>query len=248
MNLLKSSRAFAAALTTLISVLATSIATPVSAGADNTIPRDVLEGIEAMRRLPVDGFHIVESQGRLLLVSTNGHYVVSGGRIIDLWNQIEVKSVADVDGTTRIPLARMGIEAAALGGIVAGQAKEQQRVTAFLDPSSPESRKLLPYLRDVGKTYRLEIVFVPAQPSRAGISRALICDPKAAMTFIEQGTVPAPVSDANGCGRKELERARVTVALLGIEALPFTVAPNGATVAGTPKNFAEFVASNREAQ
>ena len=123
-----------AARVALMSLIAMSTASAAEARGDENIPRDVLKGIEAMRRLPVDGFHVVESQGRLLLVSTNGHYVVSGGRIIDLWNQIEVKSVADVDGTTRIPLSRMGIEASALGGIVTGQVREPQRVTAFVDP------------------------------------------------------------------------------------------------------------------
>ena len=246
MNRIKTPHVPKAAWVTLMSLIAISISSAADARADENIPRDVLKGIEAMRRLPVDGFHVVESQGRLLLVSTNGHYVVSGGRIIDLWNQIEVKSVADVDGTTRIPLSRMGIEAGALGGIVTGQVREPQRVTAFLDPASMESRKLLPQLREVAKTHRVEIVFVPAQPARAGISRALICDPKAALTFIEQGAVPTPVSDGNACGRKELERARVTVELLGIETLPFTVAPNGATVAGTPNNYAQFIAANKE--
>ncbi len=66
------------------------VASDAAFSAPADVPHDVLKGIEAMRRLPAEGFHIVESQGRLLLVSTNGHYVVSGGRILDLWNQIEI--------------------------------------------------------------------------------------------------------------------------------------------------------------
>lgn len=212
------------------------------------VPRDVLKGIEAMRRLPADGFHIVESQGRLLLVSTNGHYVVSGGRILDLWNQIEVKSVADVEGTLRMPLARMGIDASGLGGVVVGQSDASHRVTAFIDPGSPESRKLLPNIRDLAKTYRLDVVFVPAQPARAGLSRALICDHQAALRFIANAQLPAPLPDSERCGQKELERARVTVQLLGITSLPFTVAPNGATVSGTPTDYAAFIATNLESK
>lgn len=216
--------------------------------AESEFPRDALKGIDAMRRLPADGFHVVESQGRLLLVSTNGHYVIAGGRILDLWNQVEVKAVADVDGTLRMPLGRMGIEANSLGGVVTGQASSTHRVTAFLDPASPESRKLLPLLRELGKQYRLDLVFVPAQPARAGISRALICDRQAALAFFNESRVPAPLPDSNSCGQKELERALVTVQLLGITTLPLTVSPNGATVAGTPKNYAAFVAANQESQ
>jgi thiol:disulfide interchange protein DsbC len=224
-----------------------SMAVPASASAaESDFPHNVLKGIEAMRRLPADGFHVVESQGRLLLVSTNGHYVVTGGRILDLWNQVEVKSVADVEGTLRLPLARMGIEAKALGGITAGQLDSAQKVTAFLDPGSAESRKLLPLLRELGKQYRIDVVFVPAQPARAGISRALICDRQAALVFVNESRAPPALPDSNSCGEKELERARVTVQLLGISSLPFTVSPNGAGVAGTPKNYAAFVTANLE--
>lgn len=217
-----------------------------ASAAESDFPHDALKGIEAMRQLPAGGFHVVESQGRLLLVSTNGHYVVTGGRILDLWNQVEVKSVADVEGTLRLPLARMGIEANALGGITTGQADSAQKVTAFLDPGSAESRKLLPLLRELGKQYRVDVVFVPAQPARAGISRALICDRQAALAFVNESRAPAALPDSNSCGEKELERARVTVQLLGISSLPFTVSPNGAAVAGTPKNYAAFVAANLE--
>lgn len=225
--------------------LALSITTGASA-AESDFPHDALKGIEAMRRLPADGFHIVESQGRLLLVSTNGHYVVTGGRILDLWNQTEVKSVADVEGTLRLPLARMGIEAKALGGITTGQTNSAQKVTAFLDPGSAESRKLLPPLRELSKQYRIDVVFVPAQPARAGISRALICDRQAAFAFFNDSRAPAALPDSNSCGEEELARARVTVQLLGISSLPFTVSPNGAAIAGTPKNYSAFVTANLE--
>lgn len=219
----------------------------ITSAASEDFPRDVLKGIEAMRRLPVDGFHVVESQGRLLLVSTNGHYVVSGGRILDLWNQIEVKRVADLDGTFRLPLARMGIDASALGGLIVNAASAQGRVTVFLDPASPESRKLLPQLQALESSYRLELIFVPAQPARASVSRALICDEAAARTFFKDGQVPAPIAASTPCGQKELERARVTVQLLGIQTLPFSVTGTGATLAGAPDHYRDFVAANQEA-
>lgn len=217
-----------------------------SAAAAEHFPQDVLKGIEAMRRLPVEGFHVVESQGRLLLVSTNGHYAVAGGRILDLWNQIEVKRVADLDATFRLPLARMGIEAAALGGLTVETASARGRLTVFLDPASPESRKLLPQLRSLEPSHRLELIFVPAQPARAAIARALICDEAAARSFFETGEVPAPIAASNPCGQKELERARATVQLLSIQTLPFSVTGNGSVLAGAPDHYADFVASNQE--
>lgn len=217
-----------------------------AASGDGAFPRDVLKGIDAMKRLPADGFHVVESQGRLLLVSTNGHYVVTGGRIVDLWNELEVRSVADVERTLRIPLKRMGIDARALGGVSIGPADAPHAVTVFLDPASTESRKVLPPLRELTAKYRVEVVFVPAQPSRAGVSRALICDREAARVFLADARLPSPLPESEACGAKELERARITVHLLGIGSLPFSIASNGATLSGVPKDYDAFVTTNTE--
>src|SRR5579884_2875490 len=90
-------------------VMASTIAASVAAMAqtpDVDIPADVLKSIEAMKPLPADQFQIVQSQGRIFLVSANGHYVVSG-RVLDLWNGVEVRSVADIEKTERIPLAHL---------------------------------------------------------------------------------------------------------------------------------------------
>lgn len=190
-----------------------------------------------MRRLPAEGFHIVEAQGRLLLVSTNGHYAVTGGRILDLWNHIEIHTAADVDATLRLPLAKMGIDASALGGLSVGRSGASELVTVFLDPGSPQTREILPELHELAQRYRLDIVYVPAQPARASISRVLICDKQAGRTFFDDGKLPQGIASSPGCGEKELERAQVTVHLLGIDVLPFTVAPDGSPVSGHPKNY-----------
>jgi len=214
--------------------------------AGNTeFPRDVLKGIDAMKRLPVEGFQIVESQGRLLLVSTNGHYVVTGGRILDLWNLVEVRSVADVTATERIPVARLGLEAKSLGGFSTGRG-QGSAVTVFLDPASADSRKILPELRTLAAARRVDVVFIPAQASRAGVSRALICDRAAAQAFFDEGRVPAALPDSERCGIEQLQRARITVQLLGIHGVPFSIAPNGVTASGIPQNYGAFVAANLE--
>ena len=209
-------------------------------------PRDVLSGIDAMQRLPVEGFHIVESQGRLLLVSTNGHYAVLGGRILDLWNAVEIRSVADVDQTLRIPLHRMGIKLDELGAVRVGQGAEAAAVTVFLDPASPETHKILPKIQSLLDQYAFTVVFVPAQASRKSESRALICSPEAAREYVRTGHAAAVVAEGDPCGATELEKNMVVVSVLGINVLPFTIAPNGATQAGIPEQYEAFIAANLE--
>jgi len=218
----------------------------LAASPEEDFPHDVLKGIEAMQRLPVDGFQLVQSQGRLLLVSTNGHYVVMGGRILDLWNQLELHSVADVQASTRMPLRRMGIEAKTAGGFSMGPDAAIPAVTVFLDPLSPDCRKLLPQLRQVAAQHRVDVLFVPAQPERAGVSRALICDHQAARAFIERGSFPESLDAHRECGAAELQRARVLTQLLGIHAVPFSVAANASTHSGATGDFNAFVNQNQE--
>ena len=209
-------------------------------------PRDVLSGIDAMQRLPVDGFHIVESQGRLLLVSTNGHYAVMGGRILDLWNSVEIHSVSDVDQTLRIPLHRMGIKLDELGAVTVGQGAQEAAVTVFLDPASPETHRILPKIQSLLGRYAFNVVFVPAQATRKNASRALICAPEAGRDFVRTGHQATVVADGDPCGTAELQKNMVVVSLLGIDVLPFTIAPNGATQAGIPEQYDAFIAANLE--
>ena len=228
--------------------IAIALGVLASTGTQSAEPKPadkVLQGIDAMRRLPEEGFHLIEAQGQLMLVSTNGHFVVTGGRLIDLWNDVEVTRVADLDRTQRLPLARMGIRAQELGGVSVGTLDAEKFATVFLDPASPETAKLLPQLRSLMTTYRLDVVFVPARAERATVSRALICDHEAASVFLSTGAKPEPPAAGDSCGLKELERARTTVHLLGIRTLPFTVAPNGSTVAGSPDQYSKFVAENQ---
>lgn len=218
-----------------------SIAAPGEA-----FPRDFLQGIDAMKQLPVDGFHAVESKGRFMLVSTNGHYVILSPKILDMWNQVEVSSVADIKASDRIPLSRMGLSADKLGGIILGDKAAAKRTTVFLDPASPESRKVLPAVRELASRDRVDVVFFPAAETRTDTTRALVCDPTAARRYIEHGELPPPRSASDKCANEAMQRAQVTLRLLGIEVLPFTVAPNGATIPGTPNDYVALVDRNRE--
>jgi thiol:disulfide interchange protein DsbC len=209
--------------------------------ADTALARDLLKGVESMRRLPVDGFHLVEAQGHILIVSTNGHYAILGGRVLDLWNQLEIHKASDVDATLKLPLARMGIKTADLGGISVGRSDAVEAITVFLDPGSPRSQEILPELQSLAKRYKLDVVYVPAQDSRAAVARALICDHRAGESFFATGQIPRDVASSPSCGERELERARITVHLLGIDVLPYTVAPDGTPIAGHPKNYLDQV-------
>jgi len=198
--------------------------------------KELLQGIESMRRISADAWYLVQAQDRVMLVSVNGHYAATNLKLIDLWNQLEVKSIADLSASERIPLGRMGIKAKALGGVSVGPPADDP-ITVFLDPASPETQKLIPRLREIAQAKRVDLIFVPAQPSRAATTRALICNPQAAQNFLSGARLPEPPASDDRCGMGELEKARVTLQLLGIVTLPYTIAPNGLGIAGIPDNY-----------
>jgi hypothetical protein len=66
------------------------------------------------------------------------------------------------------------------------------------------------------------------------------------MAFFETTRLPDPMPGADPCGAGELQRAQVTIQLLGIRTLPLSIAPNGVSVAGAPQDYARFIAGNQE--
>lgn len=206
-------------------------------------PADVVRGIDAMARLPVRGFSVVESQGRMLLMSDNGHYVIVGGRLLDMWNQTEVHSVSDVRKTERIPVRRMGLTADKFGGLTLGQGP---RVMVWLDALGAETRAVLDQIGKLRDRFTFEVVWLPALPQRKDANRALICSKRAAEQYVRTAD-PEPLrAPAGDCGREELAKTLTTAAVLGIDRVPFSIAPNGQTLIGASRTFAEFLAQNLE--
>ena len=87
---------------------------------------------------------------------------------------------------------------------------------------------------------------MPAKAARKAASQALLCSEKAARLFIDTGRIsPDPAID-DACGTEKLKRNIVTIQVLGIDTLPFTIASNGRVIAGIPEDFGGFLAANLE--
>lgn len=202
-----------------------------------------MKNIDAMAVLPVQGFHLVESDGHLVLMSTNARYVVINPKLQDLWNQKELHSVKDMQESNRIPIDRLRLTADQLGGVVVGQ-DTKKHTTVFLDPASKESAKVLTAIRQLAQEQRVDVVFVPARDATMSTSLALTCDHEAALAYVKTGALPA--SPRKDCSNELLMRARASVFLLNIAGLPFTVAPNGTPMLGFDEKYLPFIAKNME--
>ncbi|EGV29610.1 hypothetical protein ThidrDRAFT_3202 [Thiorhodococcus drewsii AZ1] len=214
------------------------------AGAVTTEPDDIaqlMQGIEGMRRLPVNGVQMVQSGERLFFVSTNGRYAFLGPAI-DLWHGERLTSLAEADRLMgRIDRTRLKLDVRDLGALDLGEGTEE--VWVFLDPHCPQCAQLLDQLQALSPSqrapYRVRLIplGVLGKPSLATVVR-LNClaerDPAAARDALVSHVFES-LSPATGtCGQGALQRALVTAQLLGITQVPFLIAPDGRLHGGVP--------------
>lgn len=210
-------------------------------------PQGILDDIDGMATLPAQAFHVVESNGRTTLVSSNGHYAVVNGELWDMWNGLPIRSVADVERSLAIPLDRLGISEA-LAGITLQTVAEPPggRVTLFVDPAAPEGVNAVTAARALLDRYAFRLVFVPAHPGRYAATQSLLCSQSAAQHFVISGQVARGTPPGQTCGLDAMHRNIALVQVLGIDTLPFTVAPNGTVLPGVPTGYGQFLAGNEE--
>ena len=211
-------------------------------------PEGMLDDIDAMVLLPAPAFHVVESNGRAVMISSNGHYAVFNGELWDMWNGFRIRSVADVERSKAIPLKRLGLSESGLEGITLQSVPQPPGglATVFLDPAAPEGADAVRAARGLLDRYAFRLVFVPAHEGRHAATQALLCADEAARAFVVSGTVARGAPGEPLCGLDAMHRNLALVQVLGIDVLPFTIAPNGAVLPGVATGYSEFLASNEE--
>jgi len=228
-------------LLTALSMTAVADGDPPSSGVESQDVQELLQGIDGMRRLPVQGIQMVQAGERVFFVSLNGRYAFLGPAI-DLWHGEQLHALADADRLMgRIDPRRLRLEARDLGALDLGTGPRE--VLVFVDPQCPQCRALLDVLQRLGPSlladyrFRLIPVGVLGKESIDQVVR-LNClaesDPKGAREILLRHrfeTLPAP---SGACGQGALQRALVTAQLLGLTQVPFLIAPDGRLHSGVP--------------
>jgi thiol:disulfide interchange protein DsbC len=231
----------------VLSIVSALLASPVMAEKPQvkvpTLLSDVTQfgEIVGMRRLDTVGFQLVElSNGKLVLVSADGHYAILGGRMMDFWNSREIKSLADLSGSQRIPLSRLPMDD--LGTVKVGKGP---MVGIFIDPLSPTTAQVLEAVEGLKKEYSFNLILVPSNDDRKEMTRRLLCvsSDKAYKAMLSGLKKDVKVKD-DDCGREQLQRNYVTAMMFSIKQVPFIIASNGMSSKGLPNNFQEFLKNN----
>jgi len=185
----------------------------------------LMQGIGGMRRLPVSGVQMVQSGDQVFFVSANGRYAFLGPGF-DLWHGMRLTSVAEAE------------------------------VLVFVDPRCPQCAALLDRLKTVPeatlKTYRFRLIPLPVL-SQGSQQEALALNclaetdrPGALAALLEHRTDRLPAATGS-CGQGAIQRALVTAHLLGIERVPFLIAPDGRLQSGVPADLSAWLAGEEGA-
>ena len=236
-------RLFATALILFAPSLAVAEGAPTETPSASNL-RDLLRGIEGLQRLPVAGLQMVRAGGRVFFVSANGRYLFTGPAW-DLWHGAALTSLEEAGRLAdRIDLSRLGLDPAALGALDLGSGTREAVV--FVDPHCPHCRALLEALPALAERYRFRLVPLPVlgAASETSVVR-LAClaehDPAGARAALLAHTLDALPAAPAGCGQGTAQRALVAAQLLGIEGVPYLVAPDGRTHRGTPPDLGQWL-------
>ncbi len=195
---------------------------------------------------------MVKTGDQTVFISSNGRFALTGGKLMDIWTQQEIKDLPDIDKiANRIDLSRMKLNVDDLGPVTIGHGKTS--VLVFIDPRCPYCGKVMKDLQALQDQYTFKLVMVPILgPESQNIVVQLACqlgssDSKLKDTvrdrLLKQDYVGLPTEPPGQCNKEPLQKAVVTAKLFGLQGVPFLIAPDGRTHSGAPEVLADWLAN-----
>lgn len=199
----------------------------------------------SVRRLPAAGMMLIEADGAQYITSDNGRIVISGGRVFDMWNGVEIKDTSDVDKyANKLDLAGIGLQIGDLAPLEIGSGKKT--VVMFVDPNCPHCHRMMAQAAKIASDYRFQFILLPmlGPESIEKAKRAICATDKqaAAKALIDNSLAKLPAPDPS-CSLVPLQKALVTAKVLGVDSVPFIIAPDGTMQRGAPKELGEWLSS-----
>lgn len=208
--------------------------------------------IDGMQDLPISGLKMVKTGEQTVFISSNGRFALTGGKLMDIWTQQEIKDLPDIDTiANRIDLSRMKLNVDDLGPVTIGHGKTS--VLVFIDPRCPYCGKVMKDLQALQDQYTFKLVMVPILgPESQNIVVQLSCqlgsnDAKLKDSvrdrLLKQDYAGLPTEPPSPCNKEPLQKAVVTAKLFGLHGVPFLIAPDGRTHSGAPEVLADWLSN-----
>lgn len=194
----------------------------------NTVMRDQVDRLKAVKKLPVHGLTMIETEdGKVFLLSDNGRLAIIGGRWVDLYEGKNIGSIDDAASLDKLNLSRMGIKVEDFAPWTIGSGPK--RVTAFIDPLCDECRALVKQMPAMGGQYTFQVVLLPLSGGPSGLAaRRMLCSPdkQLALDAMLNNAFESLPKDSPDCDVTPAQKALIAASVLGIRSVPYFIHPD----------------------
>ncbi|GJA75733.1 DsbC family protein [Aeromonas caviae] len=199
--------------------------------------------IKEIVTLPINGVRAVESDGQIVFISDNGRFVITG-QIYDVWSKKPLSSMSEMrDVADRLHLKEMGMDVDKLNTISFGHGPKD--VVLFVDPRCGVCHKLIGEAKPLAEEYTFKIVVIPALGDESNVlAKALYCakDKANALDALLNNNL-GNLPPKSPCDPAQYDQTLMTAHLIGIQGVPFVVAPDGRVSKGRPNNLKAWLES-----
>ncbi|RCI21512.1 DsbC family protein [Klebsiella pneumoniae] len=199
--------------------------------------------IEDIVELPIKGVRAVQSDGQIMFLSENGRFVISG-QIYDLWSKKPLNTMSQMrDVAERIHFKSMGMDVDTLNTVSMGRGDKE--VVVFVDPRCAVCHQLMGDAKSLVDDYTFKFIVIPALGAESNrLAKNLYCakDKTHALDALMNNTLGSLPSKET-CDPGQYDQTLLTAHFIGIEGVPFVVAPDGRVSKGRPKNLKSWLES-----
>jgi len=191
--------------------------------------------------LPTAGGLIAfELDGKFYVMSKNGRFLFDG-TLRDIWNEgATLDSMADIKRyALRLDLEALGLDFSQL--VMARFGDGNRTATIFVTPDCTLCAGAIQAVESLPEQYRVRVVVIPGQGT-VDATRAIDCAEtahgrRAAVAALYDGKRQTPAV-AEGCDQPmaHLTNTLMAARVMGIDRVPFIVAPDGRISRGLPRN------------
>ncbi|HAU6494876.1 TPA: DsbC family protein, partial [Citrobacter freundii] len=181
--------------------------------------------------------------GQIMFLSENGRFVISG-QIYDLWSKKPLNTMSQMrDVAERIHFKSMGMDVDTLNTVSMGRGDKE--VVVFVDPRCAVCHQLMGDAKSLVDDYTFKFIVIPALGAESNrLAKNLYCakDKTHALDALMNNTLGSLPSKET-CDPGQYDQTLLTAHFIGIEGVPFVVAPDGRVSKGRPKNLKSWLES-----
>lgn len=209
---------------------------------NSNVTEDVEQGIpDDFETIKTGDLIVGEKGGKLHFLSSNGRYVFTG-RLVDIWEQKEIRSADDVRATkNKINLKNMGFTPDNLNAFVIG-AGNKKEVNIFVDPLCDFCDGLIREAKQIGGSstdYQFNFIVVPALGEASHkLAKAFYCseEPLGKKVDALLGRSIEKLTQPASCDSTKYDLTLYAATAVDVTGVPFLIHPSGTPYAGTPSN------------